>query len=136
MNQVGIVGRLTKDPTMRVMTEGRIHTSFVVAVSRNYKNQKGETETDFVLCSTWGRPAHNISKYCVKGSLVAVTGRLQSRSYDKEDGTRIYVTEVLGDQIRFLDKRKTQEETTSQQETPQNDRDFDFQPPETEQVNA
>ncbi|MCH4826855.1 MAG: single-stranded DNA-binding protein [Planococcus sp. (in: firmicutes)] len=136
MNQVGIVGRLTKDPSMRVMNEGRIHTSFIVAVSRNYKNQKGETETDFVLCSTWGRPAHNVSKYCVKGSLVAVTGRLQSRSYDKEDGTRIYVTEVLGDQIRFLDKRKTQEETTSQQETPQNDADFDFQPPETEQVNV
>ncbi|ANU22432.1 single-stranded DNA-binding protein [Planococcus donghaensis] len=136
MNQVGIVGRLTKDPSMRVMNEGRIHTSFVVAVSRNYKNQKGETETDFVLCSTWGRPAHNVSKYCVKGSLVAVTGRLQSRSYDKEDGTRIYVTEVLGDQIRFLDKRKTHEETTSQQETPHNDADFDFQPPETEQVNV
>lgn len=136
MNQVGIVGRLTKDPSMRVMNEGRIHTSFIVAVSRNYKNQKGEIETDFVLCSTWGKPAHNVSKYCAKGSLVAVTGRLQSRSYDKEDGTRIYVTEVLGDQIRFLDKRKSPEENTLQPGVPQNDADFDFQPPETEQINA
>lgn len=136
MNQVGIVGRLTKDPSMRVMNEGRIHTSFIVAVSRNYKNQKGEIETDFVLCSTWGKPAHNVSKYCAKGSLVAVTGRLQSRSYDKEDGTRIYVTEVLGDQIRFLDKRKSPEENTPQPGVPQNDADFDFQPPETEQINA
>lgn len=133
MNQVGIVGRLTKDPVMRVMTEGRVHTSFVVAVSRNYKNQKGDVETDFVLCSTWGRPAHNIHKYCSKGSLVAVTGRLQSRHYDREDGSRVYVTEVLGDQIRFLDKRKDKEEVQSQA-VPETDADFDFRPPATEGV--
>lgn len=136
MNQVGIVGRLTKDPVTRVMNEGRVHTSFIVAISRNYKNQKGEVETDFVLCSTWGRPAHNVSKYCHKGSLVAVTGRLQSRHYDREDGTRVYVTEVLGDQIRFLDKKKSTEETASRQLEPGSAEDFDFQPPETEQVNV
>ncbi|MGI2327716.1 single-stranded DNA-binding protein [Planococcus sp. YIM B11945] len=134
MNQVGIVGRLTKDPVTRVLNEGRVHTSFIVAVSRNYKNQKGEVETDFVLCSTWGRPAHNVSKYCHKGSLVAVTGRLQSRHYDKEDGTRVYVTEVQGDQIRFLDKRKQVEETAHQQPEPQSVEDFDFQPPGTEEI--
>ncbi|HSI68197.1 MAG TPA: single-stranded DNA-binding protein [Planococcus sp. (in: firmicutes)] len=134
MNQVGIVGRLTKDPVMRVVSEGRIHTSFVVAISRNYKNQKGVTETDYVLCSTWGRPAHNISKYCVKGSLVAVTGRLQSRHYDKEDGSRVYVTEVAGDQIRFLDNRKAKEESAHRQ--PESEEDFDFQPPGTDQVNV
>lgn len=134
MNQVGIVGRLTKDPVMRVMSEGRVHTSFIVAVSRNYKNQKGVTETDFVLCSAWGRPAHNISKYCVKGSLVAVTGRLQSRHYDKEDGTRVYVTEVAGDQIRFLDNRKPKEE--SAQREPESEEDFDFQPPGTDHVSV
>lgn len=101
MNQVGMVGRLTKDPVMRVLSEGRVHTSFILAVSRNFRNQRGEIETDFVLCSTWGRPAHNVSKYCVKGSLVAVTGRLQSRYYDKEDGTRVYVTEVVGTRSGF-----------------------------------
>jgi single-strand DNA-binding protein len=136
MNQVGIVGRLTKDPTMRVMGEGRIHTSFIVAVSRNYKNQKGEVETDFVLCSAWGRSAHNISKYCTKGSLVAVTGRLQSRHYNKEDGSRVYVTEVLGDQIRFLDKRKGKEESVHKQPEPQSAEDFDFQPPGTDRANV
>ncbi|MDN7244739.1 single-stranded DNA-binding protein [Planococcus shenhongbingii] len=136
MNQVGIVGRLTKDPVSRVMSEGRIHTSFIVAVSRNYKNQKGEIETDFVLCSSWGRPAQNISKYCVKGSLIAVTGRLQSRHYDKEDGTRVYVTEVLGDQIRFLDKRKEKEESAHRQPEPESEADFDFQPPGTDGVNV
>lgn len=136
MNQVGIVGRLTKDPTMRVMSEGRIHTSFIVAVSRNYKNQRGDVETDFVLCSTWGKPAHNVSKYCVKGSLVAVTGRLQSRHYDKEDGSRVYVTEVLGDQIRFLDKKRPKEETVRKQPEPGSEADFDFQPPGTASVTS
>lgn len=108
MNQVGIVGRLTKDPTMRVMSEGRVHTSFIVAVSRNYKNQRGEVETDFVLCSTWGKPAHNVSKYCTKGSLVAVTGRLQSRHYDKEAAPKPL--------------------------EPGSEADFDFQPPGTATV--
>ncbi|MDN7241772.1 single-stranded DNA-binding protein [Planococcus sp. N028] len=135
MNQVGIVGRLTKDPVTRVLNEGRVHTSFIVAISRNYKNQKGDVETDFVLCSTWGRPAHNVSKYCHKGSLVAVTGRLQSRHYDKDDGTRVYVTEVLGDQIRFLDRKKAIEETAHKQPVPESEEDFDFRPPGTEQVN-
>ncbi|CEG21955.1 Single-stranded DNA-binding protein SsbB [Planococcus massiliensis] len=134
MNQVGIVGRLTKDPTMRVMSEGRVHTSFIVAVSRNYKNQRGEVETDFVLCSTWGKPAHNVSKYCTKGSLVAVTGRLQSRHYDKEDGSRVYVTEVLGDQIRFLDKKRPKEEAAPKPLEPGSEADFDFQPPGTATV--
>lgn len=134
MNQVGIVGRMTKDPTTRVLSEGRVHTSFIVAVSRNFKNQKGEIESDFVLCSTWGRPAQNVSKYCFKGSLVAVSGRLQTRYYDKDDGTRVYVTEVVGDQVRFLDKKKAQEETVRRQREPESEADFDFQPPGTEAI--
>lgn len=136
MNQVGLVGRLTKDPTSRTLSEGRVHTTFIVAVSRNFKNQKGEIESDFMLCSTWGRPAVNVAKFCVKGSLVAVSGRLQSRHYDKEDGTRIYVTEVLGDQIRFLDRRKTQEETAPLQKEPESVEDFDFPSPEAATINA
>ena len=136
MNQVGIVGRLTKDPTNRVMSEGRVHTSFIIAVSRNYKNQKGEIESDFVLCSTWGKPALNVYKYCKKGSLVAVSGRLQSRHYDKDDGTRVYITEVLADQIRFLERKKPQEETVHKQPEPESEADFDFEAPETEKVNV
>lgn len=134
MNQVGIVGRMTKDPTTRVLSEGRVHTSFIVAVSRNFKNQKGDIESDFVLCSTWGRPAENVAKYCFKGSLVAVSGRLQTRYYDKDDGTRVYVTEVVGDQVRFLDKKKTQEENVRRQREPESEADFDFEPPETEAI--
>ena len=136
MNQVGLVGRLTKDPATWTLSEGRVHTTFIVAVSRNYKNQKGEIESDFVLCSTWGRPAVNVAKYCVKGSLVAISGRLQSRHYDKENGARVYITEIAADQVRFLDRRKAQEETAPMQKEPESEADFDFPVPETEPVNA
>lgn len=136
MNQVGLVGRLTKDPSSRTISEGRVHTTFIVAVSRNFKNQRGEIESDFVLCSTWGRPAVNVAKYCVKGSLVAISGRLQSRHYDKDDGTRVYVTEIAADQVRFLDRRKAQEETAPLQKEPESEADFDFPVPEAEPVNA
>ena len=136
MNQVGLVGRLTKDPSTRTLSEGRVHTTFIVAVSRNYKNQKGEIETDFVLCSTWGRPAVNVAKFCVKGSLVAISGRLQSRHYDKEDGTRVYVTEIQAEQVRFLDRKKAQEETAPSHKEPESEADFDFPVPEAEPINA
>ncbi|MFD1031825.1 single-stranded DNA-binding protein [Metaplanococcus flavidus] len=136
MNQVGLVGRLTKDPSSWTLSEGRVHTTFIVAVSRNFKNQKGEIESDFVLCSTWGRHAVNVAKYCVKGSLVAISGRLQSRHYDKEDGSRIYVTEIAADQVRFLDRRKAQEETAPIQKEPESEADFDFPVPEAEPANA
>ncbi|MGM0896918.1 MAG: single-stranded DNA-binding protein [Bacillota bacterium] len=136
MNQVGIVGRLTKDPSMRVLGEGRVHTTFVVAISRNFRNQRGEIESDYVLCSTWGRTAQNVAKYCMKGSQVAITGRIQSRHYDKEDGSRVYVTEVIGDQVRFLDKRKPSDELIPKRTETDTNAEFDFQPPETEQVNS
>ena len=133
---VGIVGRLTKDPSMRVLGEGRVHTTFVVAISRNFRNQRGEIESDYVLCSTWGRTAQNVAKYCMKGSQVAITGRIQSRHYDKEDGSRVYVTEVIGDQVRFLDKRKPSDDLIPKRTEPDSSAEFDFQPPETEQVNS
>ncbi|WP_422123996.1 single-stranded DNA-binding protein [Planococcus sp. X10-3] len=136
MNQVGLVGRLTKDPSSWTLSEGRVHTTFIVAVSRNFRNQKGEIESDFVLCSTWGRTAVNVAKYCVKGSLVAISGRLQSRHYDKEDGSRVYVTEIAADQVRFLDRRKAQEETAPLQKEPESEADFDFPVPEAEPVNV
>lgn len=136
MNQVGIVGRLTKDPSMRVLGEGRVHTTFVVAISRNFRNQRGEIESDYVLCSTWGRTAQNVAKYCMKGSQVAITGRIQSRHYDKEDGSRVYVTEVIGDQVRFLDKRKPTDDLIPKRTEADSNAEFDFQPPETEQVNS
>lgn len=102
MNQVALVGRITKDPILRRVSEGRVQTSFVLAVNRNFKNQNGEVDTDFILCTMWGKGAENTAKHCGKGSLIGVGGRIQSRSYEREDKSLVYVTEVIGEDIRFI----------------------------------
>ena len=102
MNKAIIIGRLTRDPEMRTTTSGTNSTSFTVAVSRNYANANGERETDFINCVAWRKQAENIAKYCTKGSQVAVEGRIQTRSYDAQDGTKRYVTEIIADNVTFL----------------------------------
>lgn len=102
MNQVALVGRITKDPILREVSRGRVQSSFVIAVNRSFKNLKGEMESDFILCTVWGNLAENTAKHCGKGSLIGVGGRIQSRTYEREDKTRVYVTEVIGENIRFI----------------------------------
>lgn len=109
MNHVGIIGRFTKDPVLRQLSEGRVQASFVLAVTRTFKNQKGE-DADFVLCTVWGKLAENTVKFCGKGSMVGVTGRIQSRSYQKDDGSRVFVTEVVGEEVQFLSTKPRVEE--------------------------
>ncbi|WP_019414245.1 single-stranded DNA-binding protein [Paenisporosarcina sp. TG20] len=101
MNQVGMIGRLTKDPVLKHLSEGRVQASFVLAVQRTYKNAKGE-DADFVLCTVWGKLAEHTVKFCGKGSLVGISGHIHSRSYQKEDGIRVFVTEVIVDEVQFL----------------------------------
>lgn len=102
MNKVILIGRLTKDPEMRTITNGTPTTSFSLAVQRTFTNQNGEREADFINCVAWRKQAENIAKYCSKGSQVAVEGRIQTRSYDAQDGTKRYVTEVIADNVTFL----------------------------------
>ncbi|CAM3134182.1 single-stranded DNA-binding protein [Filibacter tadaridae] len=106
MNQVALVGRITKDPILRRISEGRMQTSIILAVNRNFKNQNGEVDTDFVLCTMWGKTAENTAKHCGKGSLIGVGGRIQSRTYEREDKSRVYVTEVIGEDIRFISTKE------------------------------
>ena len=105
MNKAIIIGRLTRDPEMRTTTSGVNTTTFTVAVSRNYTGANGERETDFLNCVAWRKQAENIAKYCTKGSQVAVEGRIQTRSYDAQDGTKRYVTEIMADNVTFLGGR-------------------------------
>lgn len=107
MNKAILIGRLTRDPELRTTTSGISSTSFTVAVSRTYTNQNGERETDFINCVAWRKQAENIAKYCKKGSQVAVEGRIQTRSYDAQDGTKRYVTEILADNVTFLGAKGT-----------------------------
>ncbi len=102
MNKAIIIGRLTRDPEMRTTTSGVNSTTFTVAVSRTYTNQNGERDTDFLNCVAWRKQAENVAKYCTKGTQVAVEGRIQTRSYDAQDGTKRYVTEIIADNVTFL----------------------------------
>ena len=105
MNKVILIGRLTKDPELRTIASGNATTSFTIAVNRNFTNQNGEREADFINCVAWRKQAENVAKYCTKGSQVAVEGRIQTRSYEAQDGTKRYVTEVVADNVTFLGSR-------------------------------
>ena len=105
MNKVILIGRLTRDPELRTIASGNATTSFTVAVNRNFTNQNGEREADFINCVAWRKQAENVAKYCTKGSQVAVEGRIQTRNYDAQDGTKRYVTEVIADNVTFLNSR-------------------------------
>ena len=110
-NKVILIGRLTKDTESRKTTNGNINTTFTLAVNRNFKTKEGEQETDYIGCSAWNNLAENIAKYCTKGMLVAVEGRLQIRNYEKE-GTKKYLTEILVENISFLSKGNKEKEPT------------------------
>lgn len=105
MNNVILVGRLTRDPELRTTPNGIATTQITVAMNRP-ANQNGERQSDFINVVVWRRQAENVAKYCTKGSLVGVTGRIQSRSYDANDGTKRYVTEVVADNVTFLGSRQ------------------------------
>ena len=113
MNKVILIGRLARDPEMRTTQSGVATTSFTIAVQRNYANAQGDREADFISCVAWRKQAENIAKYCSKGSQVAVEGRIQTRNYDAQDGTKRYVTEVIADNVSFLGGRSTSSESSS-----------------------
>ncbi len=106
MNKVILIGRLARDPEMRTTGSGISVTRFTVAVSRLFNPQNGgQPQTDFIGCIAWRRQAENIAKYCTKGSQVAVEGRIQTGSYDGQDGQRHYTTDIVADNVTFLGTR-------------------------------
>lgn len=104
MNNVCLVGRLTRDPELRTTSTGLSTSTFSLAVDGRV-NANGEAHTDFINIVVWRNQAENVCKYCSKGSLVAVSGRITTRSYDAQDGTKRYVTEVVADNVRFLSSK-------------------------------
>lgn len=111
LNRVILIGRLTKDPELRYTPNGTAVASFTLAVNRGFANQQGEREADFIPIVVWQKQAENCANYISKGSLVAVEGRIQVRNYDGKDGQRRWVTEVVAENVRFLDKRDSGENT-------------------------
>ncbi len=108
INRAILVGRLTRDPELRRTSNDIPVTSFTVAVNRTFKNQQGEQEADFIQCVVWRRQAENVAQYVKKGSLVGVEGRIQTRSYDDQEGVRKFIVEVVADSVQFLEPKGTQ----------------------------
>ncbi|GAA0502037.1 single-stranded DNA-binding protein [Salinibacillus aidingensis] len=105
MNRVVLVGRLTKDPDLRYTPNGVAVANFTVACNRPFSNQQGNREADFINCVVWRRAAENLANYMKKGSMIGVDGRIQTRSFDNQEGRRVFVTEVVAESVQFLETR-------------------------------
>ena len=101
MNRVVLIGRLTKEPELYYTKQGVAYARACVAVNRGFRNSLGEQQVDFINCIVWRKSAENVTEYCKKGSLVGITGRIQTSNYDDEQGKRIYRTEVVIESITF-----------------------------------
>lgn len=109
INNVTLVGRLTKDPELRRTGNGTAVVNFTLAVNRPYAKEDDEIQADFINIVVWDRTAENVEKYCFKGSLVGVTGEIQTRNYENKDGDRVYVTEVVARSVQFLSTPRSEE---------------------------
>ncbi len=123
LNQIVLIGNLTRDPELRYTPDGTPVTSFTVAVNRPFVNRQGEREADFVPIVVWRKRAETCSEYLMKGSQVAVEGRLQVRNYEDKDGIRKWVTEVVARRVDFLQRLKKQFPSQISEEETQNEID-------------
>ncbi|WP_047768343.1 single-stranded DNA-binding protein [Limosilactobacillus panis] len=106
INRAVLTGRLTRDPEFRYTTSGTAVVSFTLAVDRQFRNQNGERDADFINCVIWRKSAENFSNFTHKGSLVGIEGRIQTRNYENQQGNRVYVTEVVVDNFALLEPRQ------------------------------
>jgi len=107
LNKSILVGRITKDLELRYTQSGKAVGTTSIAVSRNFSNSNGETESDFINIVIWGKSAETFSTYTAKGNLVSLVGRIQTRSYENNNGQKVYVTEVIVEEFNFLEKKRS-----------------------------
>ena len=104
MNRVNLIGRLTKDPELRFTPgTGMAVSTFTIAIDRRKANKDGKKEADFIPIVVWGKQGENVANYMSKGRLIGISGRIQTRNYEGKDGIRRYVTEIVADEVQFLD---------------------------------
>ncbi len=113
MNKVFLIGRLTRDPELRYTGSNTAVATFSIAVNRNFSNQNGEREADFINIVVWRKQAENVKNYLSQGSQVAIDGRIQTRSYDDQQGQKRYVTEVVADNVEFLGSKNSSSASSS-----------------------
>jgi len=114
LNSTCLVGRLTKDAELRYTPNNQAVATFTLAVNRQFKNQNGEREADFINCVIWRQQAENLANWAKKGALIGITGRIQTRNYENQQGQLVYVTEVVADNFQLLESRKDREAGQSQ----------------------
>ena len=116
MNKCILIGNLTKDPEITTTSNGVSVCRFTLAVTRRFANSEGERDTDFINIVAWRALADNCHKFIKKGSKVAVVGNIQSRSYDATDGTKRYVTEIVAEEVEFLNTRAQDGQVTDRKD--------------------
>lgn len=124
INRAVLTGRLTRDPELKYTQSGNAVCSFTLAVDRQFRNQNGDREADFINCVIWRKSAENFSNFTHKGSMVGVDGRIQVRNYENQQGQRVYVTEVIVDSFALLESRNSQGNGYNQ---PQNNQQGNYQ---------
>lgn len=131
LNNVSLVGRLTKDVDLRYTPSNVAVATFTLAVNRTFKNENGEREADFINCVMWRQQAENLANWAKKSALIGITGRIQTRSYDNQQGQRVYVTEVVAEQFQLLESKgqgNQGQQRQAQQETPDFSRNTNANP--------
>lgn len=118
INQTTLVGRLTNDVNLRYTPSNVAVATFTLAVNRTFKNENGDREADFINCVMWRQQAENLVNWAKKGALIGITGRIQTRSYDNQQGQRVYVTEVVAEQFQLLESRNSQGQQGNQGQRP------------------
>lgn len=123
INNVVLVGRMTKDAELKYTGNNIAVASFSLAVNRNFKDANGEREADFINCVIWRQQAENLANWAKKGALIGITGRIQTRNYENQQGQRVYVTEVVAENFQMLESRAAREggnanNSYSQQQVP------------------
>lgn len=120
INRIVLVGRLTNDPELKYTGNDVAVATFTVAVNRQFTNSQGEREADFIRCQMWRKAAENFCNFTRKGSLVGIDGRIQTRSYENQQGTRVYVTEVVAENFSLLESKNSSQNEQFEQNKPQN----------------
>jgi len=115
LNQVVLVGRLVKDPEIVEIEDGKKVSNITIAIPRSFKNMDGEYETDYINCVLWDAVARNTTEYCKKGDILGVKGRMQSSSYEKENGEKVYKVDVIAERVTFLSSKKKDEPEMEQE---------------------
>ena len=114
LNSICLVGRLTKNAELKYVNDSMAVATFTLAVNRNFKGQNGEREADFINCVIWRQQAENLANWAEKGALIGITGRIRTRSYENQQGQRVYVTEVVADSFQLLEFNKQNDQSQTQ----------------------